>query len=155
MPTIEEKILAKRAKHPDWPAWKISKALDAAKGGAPVSVVNAVLAGAPVPATQVAPAEPTGGMIDVKSLVKKYDTRSAILKAISDLPRGKVLSEAELCRAVVGTDKYRFNRTVENCNTEFSAMRLKVKLDRDRDAVFVWGKPQDIEELKKAVNPWA
>jgi hypothetical protein len=106
------------------------------------------------PQAEVLPPSGGNGLITLQSIVEKYDTRGAILKEIAELPNDKLITEADLCQKTSGMDRNRFRRTCENCAKEFDSLRIRIKLDKEREPVWVWGHASAIETLKKAVNPW-
>jgi len=148
--TPEQKVRRCIERHPDWTTARIAKST-----GIRIAEVEALRGGQATPQGEPQPGTGGNGLIALSSIVARYDVRSAILREIGELPSDKVISEADLCQRTSGSDRNRFRRTVENCAAEFEPYRIRIKLDKDRDPVYVWGCASAIEALKKAVNPWA
>jgi hypothetical protein len=98
----------------------------------------------------VIPAPPKdSGTVDLSSVLKRYDIKAAILNELSALPKGKLISEDELCKRTAGTDRNRFRRTIENNPDAFNPLRIKLKLETATDGKFFWGKASDIASALK------
>jgi hypothetical protein len=144
--TNEVRIKACMLRHPDWDAARVADSMSVRQ-----SEVRAILGSTP----QVEPPALSGGngkgagMVDLSSVLKRYDIKAAILNELSTLPEGKLMSEAELCNRTAGNDKNRFRRTVENNPDVFNPLRIKLKLDAASDGKYFWGKSSDVEAALK------
>src|SRR3972149_5976106 len=61
---------------------------------------------------EVTPVTSTAGFINLSQVIEKYDVASAIRRALSALPKGRLILEAELCQKTAGTDRNRLRRTL-------------------------------------------
>jgi len=128
--SLEQKIKNCLARHPEWDDIRVANSVNTRIGN-----VRAVREGRslaiPDPTAiipnPVPPAE--SGLISLEKVIQKYDIRSAILRELAQIPKGKLIPEAELCQRAAGTDKNRFRRTVENNEAEFRPLRILLKLD--------------------------
>jgi len=135
--SLEEKIRRCAGRHPDWPAWRIAKTVGTTK-----AEVDRVLEGKE---NVTPPVSPENCYVSIEKIRMKYDIKSAIYRELSNIPRGKLISEAELCFRTAGTDRARFRRVVENNEEEFRRFRIKLRLD-DGEPKWFWGHPDDIAE---------
>jgi hypothetical protein len=76
---------------------------------------------------------------------EKYDVAAAIEKAVGDIPKGKLISDNEMCSRTCGTDRSRFRRCLDNNAPRLNRFRIKLKLD-DGDQKYYWGREVDIKE---------
>jgi hypothetical protein len=149
--TNEERIKAGIIRHPDWPDVKIAQSADCRK--ADVAIVRAggsLLLRASVSQPAVpAPGESVSGLVSMEKVVARYDVKSAILREIGAVPEGALMLETELCLRCSGQDRNRFRRTVENNESEFKQLRVKLRLDDSTDGKWYWGHPKTIAEALK------
>lgn len=139
--STEDRIRACAVRNPDWSDGRIANSV-----GVKVAHVALVRAGAAAP-TAAPGGEPDSGFVSLDRVRARYDIKAAIYRELAAVPRGKVLSEAELCTRAAGSDKSRFRRTVENNESEFKPLRLKLKLTAgDSEGKFFWGHAEDIAE---------
>jgi hypothetical protein len=110
--------------------------------GAHIPDIEAVRAGNPLPGPQTSPSG--AGVIDLAQVRRHYDVLSKILQEIKGIPPGKLLAESELCQRVVGSDRNRFRKAVENNLDALKAYRVKLKLEEGTDGKIFWGNLSDI-----------
>ncbi len=142
--TIEERIKAGIARHPERDDRAISKPIR----GATVAMVRAVREGRPV---ETPPAEdkPAAGVITLDAVKARYDIAAAIRREIGKLKPGALILESEMRARAAGKDANRFRRTVEN-NEEFKANRIKLQLDPEGgEGVWYWGDASTISAALK------
>jgi len=89
------------------------------------------------------------GYVSIEKIISHYDIKSAIFRELQKIPKGKLISQNDLCLRAAGTDKYRFNRTLENNPDEFRAFRIKLKIDDSGEGKWYWGAAEDIGEALK------
>jgi len=149
--SLEEKIRGCIERHPDWDNVRIANSIGTRRGNIAAfregrALNIAVLV--PIAATSTTP--PTeSGLISLDKVLQRYDVRSAILRELALIPKGKLISEVELCQRAAGMDKNRFRRTVENNEAEFRLLRIKLRLDDSTDGRWYWGAMTDIAEAQK------
>lgn len=149
--TQEERIRRCIAKHPDWTDARIQNSV---KGR--MELIQAVRAGVS-PTLQTGESKPLEGngnaaLVSLDKIIARYDIKGAILRVIGELPKGKLIVEAELCQRTAGSDRNRFRRTVENNQEEFKAFRIKLRLDESAEGKWFWGHVSDIEQAQKIVS---
>ena len=88
------------------------------------------------------------GLISLDKVLQRYDIRAAILRELAHIPKGKLISEVELCQRAAGTDRNRFRRTVENNEAEFRPFRILLKLD-ESDKKWYWASPETVEAAQR------
>jgi hypothetical protein len=134
--TIEERIKAGIARHPERDNRLIAKAVR----GATVAMVAAVRAGQPLPEPATPEAVvPCAGVISLDAIRARYDIAAAIRRELAKLKPGALITENEMRLRAAGKDASRFRRTWEN-NEEFRANRIKLKLDPDDgEGTWYWG----------------
>lgn len=145
--SLEEKIRGCIERHPDWDNVRIANAIGTRTGN-----VVAFREGKPLTTRVDIPIAPTAGpaqvaesgLVSLDKVLQRYDIRSAIFRELALIPKGKLISEVELCQRAAGTDKYRFRRTVENNEAEFRGVRIKLRLDDSGDSKWYWGAAGDI-----------
>lgn len=144
-----DRIKACLDRHPDWAAARVAKSLNLR-----MADVEAVRGGAPaiVPPGEAPVASNGGSLISLDRVVIRYDTRTAILHVIGELPKGKLIIESELCAKTAGTDRNRFRRCLDNNAEEFQPLRIKLRLDDSSEGKFFWGHASDIAEAKRIVS---
>ena len=86
------------------------------------------------------------GYVSIEKIISHYDIKSAIFRELQKIPKGKLISQNDFCLRAAGTDKYRFNRTLENNPDEFRAFRIKLKIDDSGEGKWYWGGESDILE---------
>jgi hypothetical protein len=86
----------------------------------------------------------SSGYISLDAICKKFDIKSAILREIGKIPKGKLIAESEFSVRTAGTDKNRFRRCVENNGDEFRPYRIRLKIDDAYDGKWFWGRQEDI-----------
>jgi hypothetical protein len=154
--TLEDRVRACLARHPEWTAQRIANST-----GARQAEVEVVRAGLPIfaprvepPAPGPAPSPASGppSLISLDKVIARYDIKSSILREIGELPKGKLIVEAELCQRTTGMDRNRFRRTVENNPDAFRPLRIKLRLDDVTEGKWYWGKESDIAEAQRIVN---
>jgi hypothetical protein len=149
--SLEEKIRGCIERHPDWDNVRIANAIGTRRGNIAAFREGRALniaAFIPVPAASTTlPTE--SGLISLDKVLQRYDVRSAILRELVLIPKGKLISEVELCQRAAGTDKNRFRRTVENNEVEFRPLRIKLRLDDSTDGRWYWGAATDIAEAQR------
>jgi hypothetical protein len=147
---LEEKIRHCIERHPDWDNVRMANSVGtrtrnivAFREGKPLTV--------PVDIPIASTANPTpiaeSGLIPLDKVLQRYDIRAAILRELALIPKGKFISETELCQRAAGTDKNRFRRAVDNNEVEFKPLRIKIRpkdLSEDR---WYWGHPDDIAKV--------
>ena len=140
---LEQKIRNCLERHPDWTMKRMSNAT-----GARFSQIICIKEGHPMaenePTSGYPASSPDAGLISLDKVMQRYDIHSAILRELAGVPKGKLISETELCQRAAGTDKNRFRRTVENNDTEFRLLRIKLRLDDSGDGKWFWGGADDI-----------
>lgn len=149
---LEEKIRGCIERHPDWDNVRIANSIGtrtrnivAFREGKPLTVPVDIPI---VPATNSVPA-PESGLVSLEKVIQRYDFRAAIYRELAVIPQGKLISEAELCQRVAGTDKSRFNRCRENNEAEFRPLRIKLRLDDSSEGRWYWGAALDIAEAQR------
>jgi hypothetical protein len=143
--TVEERIKACIAAHPDWPNYRVGKSIR----GVGVAVIAQVRAGESIQE----PAPIQANIISLDKLKAKYDTAAAIQRELAKVPPKNFIYEDELRELAAGRDRNRFRRTVENNPELFSAHRLKVRLsDSDSEPKWIWGSEADILALKEIIE---
>jgi hypothetical protein len=88
------------------------------------------------------------GIISLDKVIAHYDIKSAILRELAKVAKGKLISEAELCQRAAASDRNRFRRCVENNTELFQAMRIKLRLD-EGEPKWWWGHAEDVAEAQK------
>jgi len=140
MITTEEKLKRCIEKHPDWEDTRVANSV-----GCSIKLVRLMHSGAPIPVQK----SEDSGIVSIERVIKRYDIKSAIMRELSKIPRGQLVSEAELCLRSAGTDRNRFRRTVENNIEEFRPLRIKLKLDESGDGKWYWSDPETIAEAQR------
>ena len=138
----QERIRFCLAKHPEWTDKRVAKSM-----ATTMAMVAEVRAGGALPPQGeaiVLSGSGYAGMVDLSSVLKRYDVKAAILNELSSLPEGKLISEDELCKRTAGTDRNRFRRTCENNPDVFNPLRIKLKLDTATEGKWFWGKASDV-----------
>lgn len=149
---LEDRVRACLARHPDWTAQRIANST-----GARQAAVEAVRAGLPIvaqgdpPALTLAPSA-NASLVSLDKVIARYDVKASILHALLELPKGKLIVEAELCQRTAGADRNRFRRTVENHSDAFRPLRIKLRLDDAGEGKWYWGRAADIEQAQRIVN---
>jgi len=149
--SLEEKIKGCIERHPDWDNVRIANSI-----GTQSRNIVAFREGKPLTARMDIPIVPTAspasaiesGLISLDKVLQRYDIRAAILRELALVPKGKLLSEVELCQRAAGTDKNRFRRTVENNEAEFRPLRIRLKLD-EGEAKWYWAGRETIEAAQR------
>lgn len=149
---LEDRVRACLARHPEWTAQRIANST-----GARQAAVEAVRAGLPIVAQGdppvLAPVPPVNAsLVSLDKVIARYDVKAAILHEIGELPKGKLIVEAELCQRTAGTDRNRFRRCLDNCADELKALRIKLRLDDSTEGKWYWGRAADIEQAQRIVN---
>lgn len=142
--TLEERIKASIARHPDWDDRKVSKSVR----GATVEMARAVREGQPLPEP---PAEdrPAVGVVTLDAVRARYDIAAAIRRELGKLRPGVLVVESEMRVRAAGKDANRFRRAVENCD-EFKAHRIKLQLDPEgAEACWYWGDSSTVAAAAK------
>lgn len=147
--STEGRIHATLDRHPDWDDYRVSHSLGVSR-----TTVAEVRAGVGLTPQVDVPVLSGGngkdvGMVDLSSVIKRYDIKAAILSELGSLPKGKLIAEDELCKRTAGTDKNRFRRTVENNPDELNPLRIKLKLEAATDGKFFWGRASDVASALK------
>lgn len=144
--SIEDRIKACIARHPEWPAEHINNSIS----GSNISMVRAIMAGAAVPDLSTTVLKPeSSAYVSLDKIRARYDVAAAIDRELLKIPRGKVLLESDFCQRVAGHDKYRFNRCVENSGTKYSGNRIKIKLADEGEPKYYWGHADDVAEIQR------
>jgi len=149
--SLEEKIRGCIERHPDWDNVRMAKSI-----GTRIGNIVAFREGKPltvrvdIPIASTANPTPVveSGLISIDKVLQRYDVRAAIFRELALIPKGKLLSEVELCQRAAGTDKNRFRRTVENNETEFRSLRIRLKLDEGEPKWF-WADKETIESAQR------
>jgi hypothetical protein len=148
---LEEKIRRCIERHPDWGDVRIANSIgcrrpliQAFREGKSLSAIPDL----PPPVPAQIPPMPESGLISLDKVLQRYDIRAAILRELALVPKGKLLSEVELCQRAAGTDKNRFRRTVENNEAEFRPLRIRLKLD-EGEAKWYWAGRETIEAAQR------
>lgn len=84
--------------------------------------------------------------VTLTAIREKLDIGEAIKREITKIPKGKLISEDEMCRRTSGKDRNRFRRAVDNNADFFRAHRVKLRLDEGGDGKFYWGQAADVAE---------
>ena len=148
---LEEKIRHCIERHPDWDNVRMANSIGtrtrnivAFREGKPLTV--------PVYIPIASTANPTSivesGLISIDKVLQRYDIRAAIFRELALIPKGKLLSEVELCQRAAGTDKYRFRRAIENNEAELRPFRIRLKLD-EGEAKWFWADRETIEAAQR------
>jgi hypothetical protein len=146
--TLEDRIKRSIAKHPEWANSRIADNVRGAR--APdIARVRADMAGVPPPAENKEP-----GFVSLDKIIQKYDTYAAILHEIKLIPRGKFIPQEDLCRAVAGMDRARFNRCIEIRFDEFKVYRIKLRLKDSPEGKWYWAHPDDIIFARQKVEEY-
>lgn len=135
--SVEEKIDRCIGRNPEWKDYRIARSVNCS-----VALVRARKLGMTLPQVE----KTKTSLVSLTKVVERYDIKAAILQRLSEVPRGNLIIEADLCQKAAGTDRNRFRRTVENNNEEFKGLRIKLKLDDSSDGKWYWGHPDDITE---------
>jgi hypothetical protein len=141
--TREEKIDNALRRHPDKDDGYIAQCADVH-----VVEVKAQREGRPLTMESSPTPAPESGLISLDKVIQKYDIRSAILRELALIPKGKLISEVELCQRAAGTDKNRFRRTVENNEAEFRPLRILLKLD-EGEKRWYWADRETVEAAQR------
>ena len=142
--STEERIRACIGRHPDWADGRIAVSMNC-----PIGEVRAIKMGLSLPQEAVPASSPKVNLVSLEKVIERYDIKSAIIKELANLPRGQLISEADLCQKAAGFDRNRFRRTVENNQDEFRPLRIKLKLDDSGDGKLYWGHPEDVAEAQR------
>lgn len=149
--STEDRIKQCITKHPEWTDARIANSLITS-----IWNIRAVRAGKPLPlagpitdsAVPILSPQPESGLVSLDKVIHRYDFRAAIYRELALIPRGKLISEAELCQRVAGTDRNRFRRTVENNEAEFRPLRILLKLD-EGEKKWYWADKETIEAAQR------
>lgn len=149
--SLEEKIRRCIERHPDWGNVRIAGSIGTRAGNVQAFREGKQLtARVDVPIASTASPSPIveSGLVSLEKVILKYDIRSAILRELAQIPKGKLISEVELCQRAAGTDKNRFRRTVENNEAEFRPFRIRLKLD-EGEARWYWADSSTVEAAQR------
>lgn len=151
--TLEEKIRAAIARHPDWDDRHISRTAR----GATLAAVAAIRSGRPLPEPEPDPPaapvtlHPNVTLVTVEDIKRRYDMFGAIMEIIRGLPPGSVIAEPDLKQSVDHPDPFRFKRTLEAREKDLEPYRIMLKY-RGSEAKYHYGKPEVVADLKATLE---
>jgi hypothetical protein len=129
--------------HPDWPDWRICRAVTGGAHADEVRAIRGVLGSVAVVEKRLV--APGPALVSLAKISERYDTKALIMREISKLPKGQLILEDDLRAIVSGQDRNRVRRIVENNDDELKMYRVSLKLG-STEAKWYWGKAQDIAE---------
>jgi hypothetical protein len=142
---LSDKIKRCLDKHPEWTNKQVAKST-----GARYGEIEAVRRGEPVPKTGTPEAfpepAPAAAGVSLSSIRERLDIAAAITRALSNVKRGTLLPEEELCRMTAGRDRNRFRRAVDNHPDLARTHRVKLRLDDSSEGKYYWGRADDVAE---------
>ncbi len=151
--TIEERIKRCLSRHVEWEDVRTAKSVGCrvadvrrvreATDSVPFIPDKAKAKASPEPISETAP-----GLISLATVREKYDVASAIEKAVLGIPKGKLISDSEMCARVCGSDRARYRRCLDNFAARLNPFRIKLKLD-DGEPKYYWGRRSDIQEASR------